>query len=186
MSEHEKLRDKAETGHEQLDLQETSKHNLERIKNEAENVEHDHSIDKIHESIHKEAVSGKEVTIGEHAEDNSQPVFGFQRELKADAYQRTIQKVRSKLNPAERSLSTIVHNKFVEPVTELSSKSIARPSGILGSGIVALFGSGVVLYMAKRYGFEYNFSMFLILLAGGFFAGITLELLTKLLTRNRT
>lgn len=179
----EKLHERVETGHEQPEAHEAGKHNLERIKKEAETAEHDHNLDKIHESIHKEALSAKEITVGELGEDKSQPTLGVQKELKADAYNRTIRKIRSRLNPAERSLSKVVHNRVVEPVSEISSKTVARPSGILGGGVAALVGSGVVLYMAKHYGFQYNFTLFLLLLAAGFAAGIAIELLAGLARR---
>lgn len=181
----EKLHHKIETSHEQLDLHEASERNLERLEENADNaeLEHDHSLDKIHESIHKEAISAKEITVGEHQEADRQTVFGVQKELKADAYRRTLKKIRGRLNPAERTLSRVVHHPIVEPISEFSAKTVARPSGVLGGGIAALIGSGVVLYMAKRYGFHYNFSVFLLLLAAGFVAGILIEIATKLLRR---
>src|SRR5690606_18536819 len=155
----EKLHEKLEVGPEQLDLHETSKQNLERLKEAAETHEHDHSLDKIHESIHKEALSAKEITVGEHRQDADQPIFGVQKELKADAYNRTLQKVRGHLNAPERAFSKVMHHKVVESMSDVSSKTVARPSGILGGGIAALAGSGVVLYMAKHYGFQYNFTV---------------------------
>jgi hypothetical protein len=181
----EQLHDKVERNHEQIDLHETSRHNLERIHKEAENAEHDHSISKIQESIHKEAISAKEITVGEHRTDSGQPYWSEQKELKTDAYSRTIQKIRGRLNPAERILSKTIHNRVIEPVSEFSSKTIGRPSGILGGGIVALVGSAAVLYMAKHYGFRYNFTTFLVLMAAGFAVGLSVDLLIQLVKRKR-
>lgn len=182
----EKLHEKIESAPEQINLEETSKHKLERLKEEAASVEHDHSLDKIHESIHKEAISGSEITIGEHQEDASQQMFGVQRELKNDAYRRTMSRVRSHLNPSERLLSKVVHGRVIEPISEASSKTIARPSAILGGGIAALVGSGTVLYMAKHYGFRYNFTTFLLLLATGYITGLLVEGILRLSRRNKT
>jgi hypothetical protein len=139
---------------------------------------HDHSIDKLQKSIHEKAISGKDITIEQHHPD-TQPVLGTQRELKAAAYQRTIDKIQTKLNPAERSLSKVVHQPLVESVSEVGSKTIARPSGILGGGIISLLGSGVVLYMAKHYGFEYSYFIFIALFLAGFFVGSAIELLVR-------
>lgn len=182
----EKLpRSKAETGHEEFDsIRDTQAHNADHLQHEAESSEHNHSIDKIQESIHQEALSAKEITIDvAHQDKSHQPIFGIQRELKADAYKQTIQKVRSHLSPTERTLSKIIHHRTIEPVSELSSKTVARPSGVLGGGIVALIGSSIVLFMAKRYGFHYNFTIFLILLVGGFGAGLLVELCIRLVRR---
>lgn len=185
MTEH--LNEKAEIGHEQLDLHESNRHNLERLQKEAEAEEHNHNIGEIQKSIHKEAQSAKEITIGEKAEDSSgKQIFGAQKELKADAYRRTVHKVRGHLRPAERALSKVIHSDVMEPINEISSKTLARPSGVLGGGIAALVGSGFILYLAKRYGFRYNFTTFLILLVFGFVTGLTVEALVRLVRRKRT
>lgn len=158
---------------------------IDEVKADHEHDSHDHSLHEIQKSIHKEAVSAKEVTVGEHRKDSHQPTIGLQRELKAEAYEKTIEKVRGHLNPVEHGISKLIHNPVVEPVSELGSKTIARPSGILGGGLAALIGSGIVLYMAKHYGFEYNFTTFLLLLVFGFAAGLIVELLTWLLVRRK-
>jgi hypothetical protein len=175
-------------GHEKktpnIDTQEASKRNLERLQELAsKEADHDHSIDKLQASIHAEAVSAREVTLGEHRHDDNQPVLGVQKALKMDAYTRSMQKVRSNLSAPERTLSNIVHHKMVEPVSEFSSKTVARPSGILGGGIVAFVGSGVVLFLARHYGFQYNFTTFLLLLVCGFTAGIAVEYFLRFLHR---
>jgi hypothetical protein len=172
--------------HEQIDLNKEIAKNLERVKDQAEQGEsHDHSIDKIKASIHKEAVSAREVTVGEHRQDSNAPLVGMQRELKAEAYDKTIQRVRNHLNPVERNLSKVIHHPVVEPISELSSKTLARPSGILGGGIAALVGSGAVLYMAKHYGFRYNLTTFLVLLVGGFACGTLVELIVWLVWQRK-
>lgn len=148
-------------------------------------VEHDHSIDKLQESIHKEALSSEEITVGEEFTDSDRHIMGVHRELKDDAYRRTIQKVRGHLNPVDRAFSKVVHNRIMNPISEASGKTVGRPSGLLGGGIAALAGSCVVLYMAKYYGFRYNFTIFLLLLAGGFATGLLIELLFRFLRRKR-
>jgi len=139
---------------------------------------HNHNIDKIQESIHESAVSAKEVNISKLDKDNSDSkhILGIHRELKQDAYKQTIQRVRSALPPIQRSFSKLIHNKTIEPLSEVTSKTIARPSGILSGGIIALVGSSVVLYMARFYGFRYNFSLFFILLGVGFVFGLLAEI----------
>lgn len=175
-------------GHEKLtehiDLGEVSKKNLERAKAEAAaSEEHDHTIDRLQDSIHAEAISAKEITIGEHRQDSNEPVLGTQRELKRDAYARSLKKIHSELHPAARAFSKLVHHKAVETASEVSGKTIARPSGILGGGIAAFVGSGLLLYLARYYGFEYNFTTFLLLLSVGFVIGLVVELLFRTLKK---
>jgi hypothetical protein len=170
---------------EQLDTHETAKKNLERLKEKAEKADHDHSIDKIQASIHKEALSAKEITVGEHRKDTNQPLLGVQKELKADAYRRTLRKIRGQLSAPQRGLSKVMHHPVMEPINEVGSKTVARPSGLLGGGLAALVGSGTVLYMAKHYGFSYNFTTFIILLSVGFITGVLIEVVMKLARRGR-
>lgn len=141
--------------------------------------EHDHNIDKIKQSIHDEAISGREFAMGEHHKDADQPILGVHRELKANAYKRTLHKVRAHLRPSEQAFSKVIHQPKVEAVSEISSKTIARPSGILGGGITALLGSGYVLYVSKYAGFKYNFFVFILFFCGGFVVGTILELLIR-------
>lgn len=188
----EKYRHHGEAGKEHLDdLYEAAEPRQDALKPRLEAAEgaeeHNHSIDKLQESIHEAALSTEEISVEQPQHGNSsQPVMGLQRELKRDAYNKTIRKIHSQLAPAERSFSKLIHHRAVEPVSEIGAKTIARPSGILGGGIIALIGSSVVLFMAKHYGFEYNLSIFFILLGMGFVVGLLVELVGHLLRRNKT
>lgn len=79
-----------------------------------------------------------------------------------------------------------MHNKAVEKVSDGIGKTVARPSGILGGGIVSLLGSCILLYMSKQYGFEYNFFVFFALMGGGFLLGVVLELCIFALRRTKS
>lgn len=94
-----------------------------------------------------------------------------------------MRQIRSKLSKPDKTFSKVIHNKTVESVSEVSSKTIARPSGLLGGGICALLGSAYLLYMTKHYGFEYNYFVFFLLFVGGFFVGMFGELLLRYVFR---
>ena len=96
---------------------------------------------------------------------------------------RTLHSIQRRENVADRTLSKVVHQPAVRVVSETAGNTVSRPSGILGGGLVAFTGSLVYLYLAKHIGFEYNFGVFLILFAGGFVLGLTLELLVHAATR---
>jgi hypothetical protein len=160
--------------------------NLERIKEKAEKAEEhgeDH-IDKIRAEIKTHAISGKEFTVGEkESTAPSSHHYTNQKELKANAYNKSMRQIRSKLSKPDKTFSKVIHNKTVESVSEVSSKTIARPSGLLGGGICALLGSAYLLYMTKHYGFEYNYFVFFLLFVGGFFVGMFGELLLRYVFR---
>lgn len=105
------------------------------------------------------------------------------RELKEMAYQRLLNRARRKLSPYERTMSRIIHQPVINAVSETVGRSVARPSGILGGGIVAFGGTLIYYLVAKHYGYNYNFLVFLFLISLGFIAGWTLEILWHLLRR---
>lgn len=107
------------------------------------------------------------------------------KELRTMALQRTMLRVRKQLNPADRLLSKAIHNPAVEKLSEVGSKTVGRPSGLLGGGLAAAIGTTVYYYAARHYGYEYNFSVFLVLVAAGFIAGLAVEFISKLF-RNKS
>lgn len=175
----EKLKGSPEHKSENLDLSAEIKNNLERARKEAkESTPEQPDAHELTAKVEQQAISGKEVTVGEQ-EDSPTQAFGVYSEMKSQAYTRSLRHIRQRLSVPERTLSKIAHNKVVESASNGLSKTVARPSGILGGGIAALLGSSILLYMAKYYGFQYNFFVFFVLLAGGFVIGLIAELLVR-------
>lgn len=137
-------------------------------------------VEELRNKVKELGVSGKESSAGEHKADNSSNhYYADQKQLKANAYQKSMRQIRSKLSKPDRTLSKVIHNKTVENISEVSGKTVARPSGLLGGGICALTGSVFLLYMSKHYGFQYNYALFFMLFVGGFFIGMLGELLLR-------
>ncbi len=116
------------------------------------------------------------------APDNSEPVrldrkFTLSHELK---------QIQRKLKTTDRSLSKVIHQPVVRAISETSGKTVARPSGLLGGGLVAFLGTSVYLFMARHIGLDYNYSVFLVLFFGGFAIGLGLELGVWAFTRNHS
>jgi len=105
--------------------------------------------------------------------------------LKKLTLNRELKSIRRKLPKNERMLSGFVHQPVVRVVSEAASKTVTRPSGMLGGGIVAFLGSTGYLYLAKHIGFTYNYFVFLLLFVGGFVVGLVLELLVYMATSSR-
>ncbi len=106
-------------------------------------------------------------------------------ELRAATLNRELKTIRSRLNLPQRTLSRIIHQRMVRTVSEPVGKTVNRPSGLLGGGIVAFAGSAAYLYLSRQSGIHYNYFVFLGLLAAGFLAGMALELLAYVLVRGR-
>lgn len=144
----------------------------------AQEVRHEeissHELEQIKAKVEQQSISGKEIAVGEEQETSGRPLGVF-RELKSTAYKHTLKRIQSRLNTPERVFSRVIHRPVVERLSNFGAKTVARPSGILGGGVAALTGSSVVLYLARRYGFEYNYFVFFALFIGGFVIGLVLE-----------
>ena len=173
----EKLHPSQEKGSENLDLSEKSRQNLERLQRAAQEAEHHKdTVEEMGAKVKEQAVSAKETTVGENAEDKPQTDYGNRRELKRQAYQQTMSRIRQGLRPSERIFSKTIHQPVVNNVSEVSAKTIGRPMGIIGGGLLALFGSIVLLYGAKHYGYRYNFLFFFGLFVIGYLVTTVFEL----------
>lgn len=162
---------------------EQHEHAPARTKHEKHAVKHNRLEEARHarEAISHEAESAaaplERIHASEKASQPTQPNLGINRELKAITLRRELQHIRRKLPAPQRTLSKVIHQPAVRVVSEATGKTVSRPSGLLGGGLVALIGTSAYLYLAKHIGFEYNYGVFLILFAGGFALGLLIELL---------
>jgi hypothetical protein len=178
----EQLKPRIETSQEHLDLSNEAEKNLERIGKE--NVQHDEqqNTGDIQRRIEHQAVSGTEVSIESDATCDSAPI-GLHQELKDQSYKRTMERVQSHLSKPEKAFSKAVHSPAVDSISNAFGKTIVRPSGVLGGGLLALAGSAFLFYSASYFGFSYNYTAFFLLYAAGFVLGLFVEAVLKLLNR---
>lgn len=172
--------------HQPEHLRESLEQEVKSPEKEVQKHEPAQKIEDIRKLAHKEALEAKQVKL-EQSESNL-PDSGqayVNKELKTMAYLRLLNRARKQLNPLQRPLSKFMHQRLVESVSETASKTVGRPSGILGGGVIALAGTSAYYYVTKHYGYDYNFFVFLLLLGAGFVAGWTTELLFKLLRGRR-
>lgn len=108
------------------------------------------------------------------------PTF-IDRALKLHTLRRELQNIQRRESPAARTFSKVIHQPAVRAVSETAGKTVSRPSGLLGGGVLAFIGTSLYLYAARYYGFEYNYFVFLVLFAAGFGAGLLLEAFMRLI-----
>lgn len=150
-------------------------HSNEAIKNTIEagkHARHEHAdaVESIRRVVEQEALAAEHARV--EKEQHAPAIQHVTKELKAIRYKETMRYVRRHLSPSERKLSSFIHTPSVEKVSEVGAKTVARPSGLLGGGLVALFGSVLTLYIARKYGFEVPNSLFMALFVVGFFVGL--------------
>ena len=101
------------------------------------------------------------------------------KDLQTTGLANELSHIRKRLNPIDQTASKIIHSPIIRTLSNKSSSTIARPSGLLGGAIVAFTGSLMYLFFAKTVGIKYNYLMYLILFIGGFILGLTVEFLFK-------
>jgi hypothetical protein len=134
-----------------------------------ESSEKDKVLDKISAEHSQEAK--------EHEIESRRPVNS---DLKQATFNKEIRHIRRKLSSSDRLGSKFIHQPIVKNLSEISSKTITRPSGLLGGGIVAFLGTSTYLYLTKHMGLRYNYSIFLFLLIAGFILGLIIEAVIRM------
>ena len=142
------------------------------------------SLERLRSKVEEEAVSGREKSVGENAADKKEPTMRLDKATKDDTYRKTIKKVQHKLPRMQRSFSKFVHQPVVEAVSEVGSKTVARPPALLASGIFAFVGTSAIVWVSRYYGFRYNFFVYVAFLVGGFIAGLLFEALWRSVKRS--
>jgi flagellar biosynthesis GTPase FlhF len=167
-------------------LQDKIEERVEQAAHEAQN-KHEKNLEAIREQVQEKAQSAEQVKTLEESDRSHTPTDQpfANRELKEMAYKRTLNRVRQQISSPDRLVSRIIHQPTVNAVSEAMSKTIGRPSGLLGGGFLSLVGTSVYYYVTKHYGYEYNNLIFLILLVGGFIAGWLVEALWHLFSSRK-
>lgn len=183
----EKLQHKAEhNGETPRELKERIEALQHKAESEANKSKHEHrdNLEHIRSKVESTAQSKHEHKAAHHQEkaEDERPAF-VNKELKSIAYRRTLKRTQNKLPAPERAFSKLIHNPAIETISEVASKTVARPSGILLGGIFASIGSLIFVWVSKHYGYEYNYLLLILFFVGGFFVGLAVELGLKLAQR---
>jgi|GEM_PF-523811 len=148
-------------------------------------------LEKVRHDILETTKGEKQVDLLEQLEESEKASQAptsthINAELKQVTLRRELTHIRRRLSAPDRTLSKVIHQPVVRAVSEVSGKTISRPSGMLGGGILALVGSTGYLLLAKNQGYNrYNYAVFLGLFFGGYLIGLALELAVWSVTRSR-
>lgn len=123
----------------------------------------------------EQALSGAEKgPVG--AERSEKRARSATRGAKKQQYQATMRRVEARLPAYQRRFSRIIHNPTVDAVSNVTSKTIARPSGLLGGAVASFLGLLFIYLNARRIGFEYpSGSAFIFFISIGWLVGILVE-----------
>lgn len=179
----------------------SEKLNSPEIKSSSENsVEHKGNLEKANEKLREDAEKAEKhnrkheakealktaeslakpsAERNDHTEQgkNSEPVT---RGLKNQSYKQTMQRVEAKLSAPQRAFSKVINNPTVDRTSAVVGRTVARPSGIIGAGVIATLGMISLLYYANKIGFEVSAFSYILLLGFGWVLGLLVEFLYRM------
>jgi hypothetical protein len=170
-----------ETNHEKAEVN-RGLAEVESTKEQAAKLEHLRGQIE-HEAKNKTETAKVETDQSEKHPANRPPAS---KDLRKISLGKELVHIRNKLKPADRAGSKLIHNPLVKNISEVSAKTITRPSGLLGGGIFAFLGSGLYYYLTKHVGLKYNYLLFLLLFVGGFILGLIIELGVSSLSKKQS
>jgi hypothetical protein len=165
-----------------LSQHETHSSHTKRHENQKQPAE---SLEAIRRKIERQTASQEKPAVKEQTKEATPTTRVATKRIKTERYQLTMSQVRGHLSPTQKLASKIVHQPFIEAASEIGSKTIARPSGLLGGGLTALIGSLGIIIVAKRVGFEVPNSIFWVLFLIGFLLGMAIEFLFRKLKKRK-
>jgi len=133
------------------------------------------------ESSEAKGAESLERALSEGSDSKQAPIMPPGDQEKNVTLNTNLSIIRSRLNKRQKSFSNFVHKPVIDSLSEVTAKTVIRPSAILMGGLFTLVGSSVYLYLNKQTGFKYNFFVAIILFLGGFIVGLILELMYRVL-----
>lgn len=134
----------------------------------------------------KEAISGREVSRGEHKQRGDESSHTKSLPHSRDAgFKQTMKHVQAELSGPERTFSKVIHNKTVERVSDAVGGTIARPDAILSGSIFAFIAVLSLYLMAKYYGFALSGFETIAAFVIGWLFGIVFDFVKAAITGKR-
>ncbi|MEM6998039.1 MAG: hypothetical protein AAF413_03970 [Patescibacteria group bacterium] len=172
----------AKAGHETKESIEKAKHRVhESLKSKSHETKPNTTS---HEKHHAKEASEKAKNAHEVAKKLHEHVSTKEHEprhsnhaLRTHSFARIMASTRRQLGPVDRVFSKVIHNPIVDQVSDGLGKTVFRPSGVIGAGLVSFIGMSIVLYYARTTGFRVSPGLFVVLIGAGFLVGWITEAL---------
>jgi hypothetical protein len=163
MAEHEKLGgSKIENlelnAHEQAEINGNALKNLTEKEKQHNSRESEtsirHDVEKSYEQ--KELSRNMEATPNKRANRPKTPTYTKKapKQLKKQAYKKTLHEIQHDMNPAERTFSKVIHNPVVEKTSEVTGATVARPMALFTGALTSLIIVGLLYVITKWQGYE--------------------------------
>lgn len=141
--------------------------NKERVQRQIENLEskaenaHETQREQLEIARHEVKKMAPEAKP-HHGHEHRAPTPPGRKE-KEQTYRHTLASIQRELPTRfSRSFSKMIHQPIIEKASDITGKTIFRPSLMLGTTLGALIGGSTFYLLAKRYGFPISGSEFLL------------------------
>ncbi len=75
------------------------------------------------------------------------------RELNS-TYNKTMKTIQKEMNPIDRTFSKVIHNPVVDKVSDVTSKTVARPNLVIAGALGTILFGSIIYLVAKHYGYN--------------------------------
>ena len=154
--------------------QETIRINSEKTSNSEENK--DLNVQEIRTLLLQQPPEPKELPLDDSSEGSNS--LYIDRKIKNANLKKELKNIQKELPFSQKILSTAIHQRLVKKTSEISSKTITRPIGLLGGGLFAFIGSLAYLMLDKFIGLQYNYLVFIFLFLVGYVLFTIIEILS--------
>jgi hypothetical protein len=148
---------------------------------------HEHHLKKVEElkqDVEKQhPLKSSELLSTLNEVEEAKPLHPPNKELQLMALNNYLSNIRLNLSLPSKMLSKFIHKDKVNTISEVTGKTVFRPTAILFAGFFMFVGSAIYLYATYNTDARYNFFIALFLFFGGFAAGIVVELFYKIILR---
>lgn len=135
----------------------------------------------------KEQAQQNEKKHGQEKDTQSQDKgYGYiSKKQKNISYKTTIKKLQSEMNPVEKAFSKVIHNPLVEKISEVTSRTIARPRPILIGSMLSFVLISLLYIVAKKLGYQLSGSETILVFFTGWAIGLTYDYFKKIIETNK-
>lgn len=138
-----------------------------------------------HEALEQAKSSEKERRNSEKQPDRieSKPDLPVNsKAARKEAFGTIMTEVQSQMSPAERTFSKFIHAPVVEKVSDVTSKTIARPNAILAGSLTAFVLVLATYLIARHYGYPLSGAETMLAFAAGWVLGVLFDFLRLMIT----
>jgi hypothetical protein len=142
------------------------------------------NIESFKKNVEAQSISKEQFPQNKSADDQL-PHMRLTKQLKLNSYRQTLAQTRKHLSKFDTKASELIHQPKIEHLSEIGSKTIARPISLISGALTSLILGITVLFIAKTNGFYINRTIWILLFILGYIIGLFIELFLKLIMKTR-